>query len=148
ARPPVDWPVGEAAASLAVFCHRAQVSPQAVLERHDLVRRFQLLLLEQGIPLYWYDDVPLEHPAFAPTQLVAIDGAWEGDSGTLHFAPGDGVAVGEGKQRVAAVARSLQKRRGAGAIRPGADALTVGPEGAALPLRWGAATRLVPNAVP
>jgi hypothetical protein len=145
---PVEWAVGEAAASLAVFCHRAGVSPQAILERHDLVRRFQVLLLDQGIPLYWYDDVPLEHPAFAATQLLAIDGTWEGEGGTLHFSPGDGTAVGEGKQRMAAVARSLQKWRGAGAIRPDAGVLKVEPEDAALPLRWGAALHLATTAMP
>jgi len=110
---PVEWAVGEAAASLADFCQRAGASPQDVLDRPDLVRRLQISLLDQEIPLYWYDDVPLEHPAFAAIQLLAIEGVWEGDAGTLHFAPQDAIAPGEAKERVRALARGLRRWGGA-----------------------------------
>jgi hypothetical protein len=131
-----------------VFCQRSATAPQEVLGRPDLVRRLQVLLLDQGIPLYWYDDVPLEHHAFAATQLLAIDGAWEGDDETLRFSPQEGMTLGQGKQRVAAVARSFQRWRGPAAAAPDAEVLMPGPEDPVLPLRWGAAVTLVTMAIP
>ncbi len=145
---PVEWAVGEAAAALADFCQRARASPQDVLDRPDLVRRLQLRLIDQGIPLYWYDDVPLEHPAFAATQLLAIDGVWEGEGGTLHFSPRDVVALGEAAQRVIALARGIRRWGGSGPVEPDAQVLRVAPEDAGIPLRWGTALTLATLAVP
>ncbi len=145
---PVEWAVGEAAAAVAVFCLRVGAAPQEVLDRPDLLRRLQVFLLDQRVPLYWYDDVPLEHPAFAATQLLAIEQAWEGDPRMLHFAPKDGMTLGEGKRRVAAAAQGVRRWRGPRAADPDADVLQPGPEDATLPLRWGAATTLVTVAVP
>ena len=48
---PVEWAVGEASAALAVFCLRVGAAPQEVHARADLVRRLQLMLLDQGVPL-------------------------------------------------------------------------------------------------
>ncbi|HYM92146.1 MAG TPA: FAD-dependent oxidoreductase [bacterium] len=145
---PVEWAVGEAAAALADFCQRTRASPQDLLDRPDLVRRLQLRLIDQGIPLYWYDDVPLEHPAFAATQLLATDGIWEGEGGTLHFSPRDVVALGEAKQRVVALARGIRRWGGPGPAEPDAQILRAAPEDAGLPLRWGTALTLVTPAVP
>lgn len=145
---PVEWAIGEAAAVIAVFCQRIGAAPHEVLARRDLVRRLQVFLLDQGVPVYWYDDVPLAHRAFAATQLLAIEGAWEGNDETLHFFPEAGMTLGQGKQRVAAVARSLQRWRGRGAADPEAEMLLAGPEDAELPLRWDAAATLVTMAIP
>lgn len=140
---PVEWAVGEAAAVLAVFCQRVGASPQEVHADPGLTRRLQLMLLDQGVPLYWYDDVPLTHPAYRATQLLAIDGAWEGDAESLHFTPEGTMTLGEGKRRVAAAARGIRGWRGAAAANPDADVLQPGPEDATLPLRWTAAETLV-----
>jgi FAD dependent oxidoreductase len=145
---PVEWAVGDAAAAVAVFCQRVGASPLEVLERHDLTRRLQVFLLDQRIPLYWYDDVPLEHPAFAATQLLAIEGVWEGTGETLHFSPEMGMTLAEGKHRVAALARSIQRWGGSGAADPDADVLQPNPEDTELPLRWSAASTLLLQAVP
>lgn len=144
---PVEWAVGEAAAAVAVFCQRAGITPQAIARRQDHVRRLQLLMLDQGIPLYWYDDVPLKHPAFLGTQLLAIDGVWSGEGGTLHFSPEAGMTLREGKVRVQSAARAIQ-RWGGPAADPDAGLLRPEPEDTDLPLRWEAARSLVTTVIP
>ena len=148
---PVEWAVGEASAALAVFCLRVGAAPQEVHARADLVRRLQLMLLDQGVPLYWYDDVPLSHPAFAATQLLAVEGIWEGEPGTLHFAPEQPLTLGEGRRLVAGAARGIrrwQNSQGHRSAGPEAAAIQPGSEDAATLLRWAAAATLVTNAIP
>jgi len=144
---PVEWAVGEAAAGIAVFCQEAEITPQLLHARPDLTRRLQLKLLEQGIPLYWYDDVPLAHPAFAATQLLAVEGVWEGENDTLHFSPEKPMVVGEGKRRVGAAARSIVKWAGPGAADADADVLRPEHEDMTLPLRRETAITLVTLAI-
>ena len=144
---PVEWAVGEAAAGIAVFCQEAEITPQMLHARPDLTRRLQLSLLEQGIPLYWYDDVPLAHPAFAATQLLAVEGVWEGENDTLHFSPEKPMVVGEGKRRVGAAARSIVKWAGPGAADADADVLRPEHEDMTLPLRRETAITLVTLAI-
>ena len=145
---PVEWAVGEAAAGLAVFCLRTGAAPHQVHARPDLVRRLQLLLLDEGIPLHWYDDVPLGHPSFAATQLLAVDEAWEEDAQTLHFRPDDTLTVGEGKRAVARAALRVRHWRGGGAPDPGEIAFRPGPEDATTTLTWTAAAALIGAGVP
>lgn len=51
-----------------------------------LLRRFQRLLLQEGVPLYWFVDVPTSHPAFASLQELAMAGVVDG-AGSLSFEP-------------------------------------------------------------
>jgi hypothetical protein len=144
---PIEWAVGEAAAGIAVFCQEAEITPQLLHARPELTRRLQIRLLEQGIPLYWYDDVPLGHPAFAATQLLAVEGVWEGEGQTLHFSPEKPMVIGEGKRRVAAAARSIVKWAGPGAANPDADVLQPEHEDMTLLLRREAAITQVTMAI-
>jgi hypothetical protein len=50
---PVEWNIGEAAGSLAVFCTTHKTSPRAVLKTTGLLKDFQTLLEGQGVPLSW-----------------------------------------------------------------------------------------------
>jgi len=145
---PVEWAVGEAAAVLAVFSLLTGATPQHVHARPELVRRLQLMLLDQRIPLYWYDDVPLGHPAFAATQLLAIDGVWKGNTEDLHFMPDAMLLLGEGKRLVAAASRRIQRWKGATAADPEAGGLRPAPEDAALLLQRSAANTLITLAIP
>ncbi len=140
---PVEWAVGEAAAALAVFCLRTGLTPQQVHARPDLVRGFQLLLLDEGIPLYWYDDVPLGHPAFGATQLLALEGAWEGEAETLHFRPDDALTLEEGKRAVGRAALRVRQRRGQAPSGLEEEALRPAPEDAAVRLTGLAAAALI-----
>lgn len=40
-----------------------------------LLRRFQYVLLQRGVPLAWAIDVPASHPLFVPTQMLLAMGA-------------------------------------------------------------------------
>ena len=52
---PVEWNVGEAAGALAAFSLQSGATPRAVREDTGLLRRFQGMLREQGVPLAWPD---------------------------------------------------------------------------------------------
>lgn len=80
-----EWAIGEAAGELAAFCLEQKIAHpnlagQALLD-------FQRRLLKQGIPLYWYEDVPPEHPAFEAAQALALTGIWPGHPDHLRFDP-------------------------------------------------------------
>ncbi len=73
---PIEWNVGESAGALAAFCAHHMVLPRHVLESPDILRGFQESLMEAGIPIYWWGDLPAEHPAFRAAQRLAMDGLW------------------------------------------------------------------------
>lgn len=50
---PVEWNIGEAAGSLAVFCLDKRAQPRDVLRDADLLGEFQKLLTRQGVELEW-----------------------------------------------------------------------------------------------
>jgi hypothetical protein len=65
---PVEWNIGESAGMLAAFCTYNRVRPSDVCERWKLLDGFQHMLLQQGIPLAWTLDMPVDHPDFVETQ--------------------------------------------------------------------------------
>jgi hypothetical protein len=90
---PVEWNTGEAAGALAAHCVQSGATPHFVWQdpnRDDpavsALWAFQKLLLAQGVPLYWWPDVPPSHEAFAATQAIAMWGYWTGAS-SLNFVP-------------------------------------------------------------
>jgi hypothetical protein len=84
---PVEWNIGEAAGALAAFCLAEGCGAVAVHEREELLRRFQTRLVEVGVPLYWFTDVPIGHAAFTATQRLAVGGIWQGGVEDLLFRP-------------------------------------------------------------
>ena len=50
---PVEWNIGEAAGALAAFCVAQKRSPREVRKQAALLKQFQNLLTEQGVPLAW-----------------------------------------------------------------------------------------------
>ncbi len=69
---PIEWNVGEAAGSLAVYCLRNHVSLQAAWEQTPHLRALQRSLLERGIPLVWTNDLGLSDRSFAAIQSCLI----------------------------------------------------------------------------
>jgi hypothetical protein len=67
---PVEWNIGEAAGALAAFALDEGLAPVRVRERPAVLRRFQRLLLRQGMPLAWLIDVGVDDPAFAGSQEI------------------------------------------------------------------------------
>jgi len=84
---PVEWNIGESAGALAAFCLATKQQPGKVYEHSEIRRDFQLTLLEDGIPLYWYEDVPLDHPAFKAVQILAQEKIALGHDEHLRFEP-------------------------------------------------------------
>jgi hypothetical protein len=50
---PVEWNIGEAVGALAAFCVTRKRMPREVRKQGDLLKGFQALLTDQGIPLAW-----------------------------------------------------------------------------------------------
>ena len=74
---PVEWAVGEAAGALAAYCLAERCIPLETLQTRTLLRRFQLKLVQHGVPLAWTTDVPPEHPDFISAQLLVVAGGVE-----------------------------------------------------------------------
>src|SRR5207302_3518841 len=85
---PIEWNVGESAGALAAFCVKHGVEPKTVRNSQEILRDFQNGLLDAGIPIYWWGDLPGEHPAFRSAQRLAMDGIWPGGLDVL-FRPDD-----------------------------------------------------------
>lgn len=65
---PVEWMVGEAAGTIAALAVAGGAPPAASAVQEDLAR--------SGVPLVWFDDLPVDHPDFAPIQLSALQGLY------------------------------------------------------------------------
>lgn len=92
---PIEWAIGEAAAQVAVFCTDRQLTPRELAADHHRLRRLQRRMVRAGMPLYWFPDVPLGHPAFEPVQVLAAWGIWAGAGDALEFGPLEGVGAAE-----------------------------------------------------
>lgn len=79
---PAEWSIGEAAGELAAFCLANAAAPQ--LAGRSLLQ-YQQQLVQAGMPLYWYEDMPFDHPGFAASQLLAVTGIWPGATEHLRF---------------------------------------------------------------
>jgi FAD-dependent oxidoreductase family protein len=75
---PIEWMVGEAAGTIASLAIAKGTQPS--------VRMIQADLAQAGVPIVWFDDLPVDHPAFAAIQLAAIRGIYPLGS-DLHASP-------------------------------------------------------------
>ena len=95
---PIEWNIGESAGALAAYAARTGKSPADVYKDKHALRDYQLELLSNGIPLYWFDDVPHDHEAFASVQYLALEGIINGVSAHLHFKPKEHVGEATAKE--------------------------------------------------
>lgn len=79
---PSEWSIGEAAGELAAFCLAHDCSPPVAGPARIA---FQRRLAERGMPVYWFEDLPFDHPAFVAAQLLAVSGVWPGTADHLRF---------------------------------------------------------------
>ncbi|MCI0494156.1 FAD-dependent oxidoreductase, partial [candidate division KSB1 bacterium] len=84
---PVEWAIGEAAGALAVMAIKENSSPHQIHADPGLVRKLQYDLVQAGVPIFWYVDVPLDHPAFLAVQWLAGMGIIAPESDSLLFHP-------------------------------------------------------------
>jgi FAD-dependent oxidoreductase family protein len=112
---PVEWAVGEAAGTLADFALDHDVTPRQVQADSLLTQQLQWVLLERGVPIYWFDDLELGAPAFQAAQFLAARGIFGPSQSNLHFAPGRPLTRVEAVRALArALSVSVEKPAGAG----------------------------------
>ncbi len=97
---PVEWNTGEAAGALCALAAKAGRRSVDFALDLGLLRRLQRLLLTSGIPLYWFCDVPIGHPAFFAAQYLAVCGVVQ--AAGLDFAPDDPMSPAEAEGWIAA----------------------------------------------
>jgi hypothetical protein len=87
---PGEWGVGEAAGVLAAYCVGQNVTPTQVHANGDRLAALQLRLLEQGVPIFWWDDLNYANDptTFAAANLLGVRGLMS-DPNSLHFRPKD-----------------------------------------------------------
>jgi hypothetical protein len=90
-----QWNIGEAAGALAAFCLDQRCLPAGVQADPALLRPFQHHLLQAGIPLYWYEDMPPRDDIATAAHLLAVDGTWQGTQDHLRFDPAAQVSPAE-----------------------------------------------------
>ena len=73
---PIEWNIGESAGMLASFCIQNNVYPAEVPDSDQLLRRFQIQLVENSVPLVWYSDIECSHPAWQAAQILGGFGIW------------------------------------------------------------------------
>ncbi len=86
---PIEWGIGEAAGVLAATAVKHKINPGKVLKNKPLLRHLQHTLVSLGVPLYWYDDIPVWHPSFAAIQFLSVIGVTPGAANHLQFRPND-----------------------------------------------------------
>jgi hypothetical protein len=97
---PIEWGIGEASALLAKFAIERQIKPIDVLENAQALGDFQYRLIRLGVPLYWYDDLPTDHPHFEAVQLLAVLDVMRGEPQHLHFFPDSEIGNEQARQIV------------------------------------------------
>ena len=83
---PIEWNVGEAAGTIASLAIERGAWPDALHVQDDLAGA--------GVPLVWFDDLPVSHPSFAAIHRAAIRGAYPLGS-DLHASPDAPITRGE-----------------------------------------------------
>jgi hypothetical protein len=92
---PIEWNVGEAAGLLAAACVCAGTTPRDVLDEPPTLRAFQRALVDDGVPLHWYVDVPRDHDAFLAVQTIAAYGLRLGADDDLLFKPDEPISAAD-----------------------------------------------------
>jgi len=86
----IEWAIGEAAGELAAFCLERKIT-QPCLTGMPLFA-YQQQLVRAGVPVFWYEDIGWDHPAFEAIQLLSVTGIWPASRQHLRFDPHHSVA--------------------------------------------------------
>lgn len=87
---PVEWNVGKAAATIAALeMETGQMRTPPSVRREPA---------RAGVPLVWFDDLPLDDPSLSAIQLAAIRGLYPVSARDLRAAPEAMVTRGEAAQ--------------------------------------------------
>ncbi len=76
---PIEWMVGEAAGTIASL----SIAGNAMASTSDV----QADLAKAGVPLFWFDDLSVDHPSFGAIQLAAVRRLYPVSDTALHASP-------------------------------------------------------------
>ena len=82
---PTEWSIGEAAGATIAWALQRNLPPAAIDRSAVEIAGLQRLLVKQGHPIFWFDDLPLNSPIFAAAQLAAARSWLPVDPVSLHF---------------------------------------------------------------
>lgn len=91
---PIEWNIGEAAATIASLQLKTGQRPEPAEVQSELAAA--------GIQIFWFDDLPESHPAFAAIQLAALRGFYPVRFDDLHASPGSPITRAEAARALAA----------------------------------------------
>jgi len=69
---PIEWSIGEAQGTLAINALKNKDAPENIRSDNERLRDLQTQLIDRGVPLFWFNDVPTDHPNFAAIQKSAV----------------------------------------------------------------------------
>lgn len=92
---PIEWAIGEAQGALAAHMCKESHDSKDYLDDINKLRKLQKELVEQGAPIYWFDDVSTDHQNFAAIQYIAATGVFQGSTEELSFRPDEPVTEEE-----------------------------------------------------
>lgn len=90
---PIEWMIGEASGTIAALAISGAKMPDLRAVQDDLARA--------GVPLVWFDDLSVDHPAFAAIHRAAIRGIYP-LGGDLHASPEAPMTRGEAAVAISA----------------------------------------------
>jgi len=82
---PTEWAIGEAAAATVVWSIDHHTAPKQIEVNPEQMQGLQRWLVQQGQPIFWFDDVTLKSPWFQAAQLTAAYSWLQADPTSLHF---------------------------------------------------------------
>lgn len=91
---PVEWNIGEAAGTISSLALEQKSFPDVPAVQRELV--------QAGVPLVWFDDLPVSHPLFAAVQGSAIRGFYPLNAQDLHASVDAPISRGEAAEVLAA----------------------------------------------
>jgi hypothetical protein len=114
---PVEWAIGEAEGTLAAICISTNRSPMRVWLNEGKRQAVQKHLADNRAPLFWYDDIPTEHPQFSAIQFLSALGVFEASDEHLHFEPDKSVAPDDAA-KISSLARTRMNKSARDRVQP------------------------------
>lgn len=84
---PIEWSIGEAQGTLAVLSLKNNIAPSQFAGSKDRVRILQEQLIDRGVPLFWFNDVPTELPNFTSIQKASMSNSIQISEDSLALDP-------------------------------------------------------------
>jgi hypothetical protein len=84
---PIEWAIGEAAGITASISVIKNTSPIKIANNKRALLQMQHKMINTGSPLFWYDDIPVDHLGFNAAQFFSVTKIIKHSENNLHFEP-------------------------------------------------------------